>query len=294
MKMIPAGLHLLVFGTDADRIGVFLRLGASETRVLKWDASTELLLPIAGEEAQPHVHATGSLAYDSRLGPYPLGTWDEWVGLSDRIDEGVLRRAGLPMGTLVAPSCADDLDLSSVSVREGARAPAEAHAATDAAAPAAEGSSSPAPTGTAATTPSPSSASASFVELDPRARRTDGGRGVGGRTGRELTAFLLDRSEWLTQLLEQDYFADPAAAPPADTGAPDRGLPPAESSLLGELQLAFLLFLRLSCLVSLEAWKKRVHLLCACDAALGALGDDDDMLTPKGPPPPPPPPPHSS
>jgi len=40
--------------------------------------------------------------------------------------------------------------------------------------------------------------------------------------------------------------------------------------LLGELQLSFLLFLRLSCLASLEQWKRLVSLLCGCEAALKA------------------------
>eukprot|EP00962_Isochrysis_galbana_P040639 scaffold14758_cov130-Isochrysis_galbana.AAC.1 len=93
--MIPPGLHLLVFGTDADRTGVFLRLGQSDVHAARWSADTELLLPIYEPEAGQLATQTRGLEHDAGLAPYPLGTWDDWRGLAGEIDEKVLARAGL-------------------------------------------------------------------------------------------------------------------------------------------------------------------------------------------------------
>jgi len=111
-------------------------------------------------------------------------------------------------------------------------------------------------------------ATARYVEVDPHALRPDGSRGVGGRRGGALTSFLLDRSEWLGWLLAHEYSPPPDSSRPPARAAD--GLSACEAGLLGELQLSFLLFLRLSCLASLEQWKRLVSLLCGCEAALKA------------------------
>ena len=76
------------------------------------------------------------------------------------------------------------------------------------------------------------------------------------------------RSEWLGWLLAHEYSPPPDSSRPPARAAD--GLSACEAGLLGELQLSFLLFLRLSCLASLEQWKRLVSLLCGCEAALKA------------------------
>lgn len=347
--MIPAGLHLLVFGTDADRTGVFLRLAPSEVHATRWSAETELLLPIFGPEAGALAAETRGFQHDAGMAPYPLGTWDDWRNLAGEIDEGVLGRAGLRVGGLVAPSVAaeevvgggavgggqTEEGVGGLSVADGRPegrgrvGNSEEGGGEGSAASVSATEASPVDSGAGSgggcrgmgggknvaagggvsgerAAPAPSDLSARseprFAPMDPRALRADGRRGTGGRVGRELTSFLLDRSEWLAQLLREEYggggeegaagvdsaqmdfdgvaeraenagggtrFGREMAAPAPPAAHSPSSLTPSESSLLGDLQLSFLLFLRLACLHSLEAWKGRVHLLCSCDAALG-------------------------
>uniref|UniRef100_M4BIW4 AAR2 protein n=1 Tax=Hyaloperonospora arabidopsidis (strain Emoy2) TaxID=559515 RepID=M4BIW4_HYAAE len=65
------------------------------------------------------------------------------------------------------------------------------------------------------------------------------------------TTYHLDRSERLEELIEEQYGGD-------------------WKSLLGELQLSFLLFLQLSSLAAFEQWKELVALLSSCERALSA------------------------
>lgn len=296
MKMIPTqGVHFLVFGTDMDRTGCFVSLAPSEVAVFRWDAAVELLLPLAPAEAAPHAAAASSLSLDASLGPYPLGTWGEWAALTQHISPAALARAAIAPPTLVGPSAAEDLEAlpagagASAARRRSRCAQAEAvQAEANVAAPAApaatgERAGSCAAGGAAGGGASEGgseggggcgggaaavTATARYVEADPHALRPDGSRGVGGRRGGALTSFLLDRSEWLGWLLAHEYSPPPDSSRPPARAAD--GLSACEAGLLGELQLSFLLFLRLSCLASLEQWKRLVSLLCGCEAALKA------------------------
>eukprot|EP00967_Tisochrysis_lutea_P104306 scaffold158244_cov28-Tisochrysis_lutea.AAC.1 len=312
--MIPIGTHLMVYGTEDDCTGVFLRLGTAEVSVFQWSAATELLLPLGPDESEPHARATRAFFNDSQLAPYPLATWDTWTALSNQIDERVLRRAGLRLGELVAPSAVDEEEILAAMEKrrlahDGDDALARRAVKHDARTNGSGAEGSARVSGIEESRNLTSStgdlvqdasvrATARFVQVDPSAPRARGDRGIGGRTGRDLTSFLIDRSEWLSILLQTDFggagdapegiaetgHIGRAAEPSnADAGAPDQSaaVPPSltntvtarlstpEASLLGELQLAFLLFLRLSCLRSLEAWKQLIHLLCSCDVALG-------------------------
>ena len=88
--------------------------------------------------------------------------------------------------------------------------------------------------------------------------------------GEALSRFHLDKSEWLHELLRDEYGGGEGLGGGGGGGGGGGAdaLLPAEAALLGELQLAFLLFLRLSSLRALEHWKAAVHLLCGCEAAL--------------------------
>ena len=75
-------------------------------------------------------------------------------------------------------------------------------------------------------------------------------------SGAELTRYHMDRSDFVLSLLHSQYGAGEGAGEGA------------EAALLGELQLAFLLFLQLSSLRALTQWKLLVHTLCNCEALL--------------------------
>lgn len=231
MKLIPPGLHLVIFGSELDRSGAFVRLGPGEVCVFKWDAATELpTFQVPDEERERVSAAVHRMELDAGLGPYELHTAAEWHELACHVDESVLQRAGVPCGTVVVPGSADD---------EAAQKPAVA------------GALRPYFDGLPRV--------ASYTQVDPCQQRAGGEQGTGGRRGAELTQFLLDRSEWLGQLLRDEY---------GGGGGGDAAEEAAGRALVGELQLAFLLFLQLSSLAALEQWKALVHLLCCCDAAM--------------------------
>ena len=76
--------------------------------MLQWDPSTEMLVLSAAVDAEQAAAAVRRGELDSSLGPYPLKTHDEWVGLSRHLDEAVIRRAGLQCGTFVLAGGIDD------------------------------------------------------------------------------------------------------------------------------------------------------------------------------------------
>ncbi|KAL3927444.1 MAG: hypothetical protein SGPRY_002820 [Prymnesium sp.] len=75
----------------------------------------------------------------------------------------------------------------------------------------------------------------------------------------ELTRSHLDPSDLVNFLLESEY-----GGGGEDNGGGEAG----ESALVGELQLAFVLFLQLSSLRALQQWKMLVHTIFKCEALL--------------------------
>ena len=221
VKMIPPhGFHLITCGNDIEQSGLFIELGPADVCVMQWDPSVEMLCLLKDTEQVGRLtHEVRQMEHDRFLGPYPLKTEQQWTGVSGFITQSVLLRAGIPPGTFIMAGGIDDEALG----HNGAR---QVQPYFDGAARVAQ-----------------------FVQLDPRQRAQDS-----GRTGRELSQFFFDKSEWLGELLAHEYSTDASTSP--------------EAELLGELQLSFLLFLRLSSLRALEQWKAGVHLLCACDSAI--------------------------
>lgn len=114
VKMVPpGGLHLITFGSDIDQSGIFVRIRPAMTCALRWDASMETLrLVDNAEQLKRLTLSVQSMEHDAFLGPYPLNTEPQWRALSDCVSEKVLRRAGIPVGTLVMPGGigGDDID----------------------------------------------------------------------------------------------------------------------------------------------------------------------------------------
>ncbi|EOD12999.1 hypothetical protein EMIHUDRAFT_247208 [Emiliania huxleyi CCMP1516] len=173
----------------------------------------------------PSEVAVFRLSLDASLGPYPLGTWGEWAALTQHISPAALARAAIAPPTLVA--AAPRLKLSRLKP---------------------------------------------MWQRRPHPPLPGSGRGAAQQVAQQVAAHLKAarrvevgavavqlRSEWLGWLLAHEY-----SPPPDSSRLPARaadGLSACEAGLLGELQLSFLLFLRLSCLASLEQWKRLVSLL---------------------------------
>jgi len=222
---------------------------------MRWDSSAETLRFIDdAEEIERLTQSVKRFEHDASLGPYPLATEGQWRDLSGYVSEVVLQRAGIQLGTYIVPGgidedVDDEIEKAKAALSGTASAAAPGSQSTSAAQPAV-------PAKKLHLQPFFDDAPrvATFVELDAR-RRHDG-----GRTGAALSRFHLDKTEWLIQLLLHDYGGGEGSGEQAQ----------AEAAFLGELQLAFLLFLRLSSLRALEHWKHAVSLLCSCEAALQA------------------------
>ena len=284
VKMVPTTpVHLVTWGTELSCCGVFVSVRPSEVCVMRWDAQAEALEFERDEaEAQRQTKQVEQMEHDASLAPYPLATQEQWAGLSGYISERVLRRAAIPLGTVTAPAGIDqaELDMEIERMRRRiATASSEPEPVPVASEAVAASSLEPKPVlasvdpeTQSSTEPEP--LAAVFVSLEPR---TSGG----GRSGSDLSSFHLDRSHWLDQLLTTEY-ATPSGQADQPTnlgGAPAASAVPAsleearleaaaELAFLGELQLSFVLFLRLSSLRALEQWKAMLHLLSHCDTAL--------------------------
>ena len=267
MKMIPASddavgyIHFMTWGSDLTRCGAFIALHPSDVFVFQWNPQDEMLCRLAaGEEAEQQVGAVRRMEHDATLGPYPLATEEQWRGLSSHLSGRVLDRAGIPLGTAIEAGSVDSAELE--RELEAARQLQLAQNPSSQQPSLQQPSGEPPPR---AGREKSGMATASFVQLDPR-------RSGCGLSGEALSRFHLDKSEWLAQLLANEY-ADPrgasgqGGAPQAD-GVDLRDEAVAEDALVGELQLSYLLFLRLSSLRALEQWKALLHLLLSCEAAL--------------------------
>ena len=261
MKMVPPGLHLVLCGNEIAKSGAFVRLAAGEVRVLQWDPKTEMLTAeVPSEQAERLAAAVRRLEFDGSLGPYPLEAHAQWAALSRHVDERVLTRAGVPLGTFVVPGADGELDadVAALDAALAAQGDRRAASAAAAAAPAAAPPPRP-PQGPHALRPyfDGLPRAAVFVDLEEHQRAA---RSL--RTGEARTRFHLDRSEWLGELLAEKYAGDDDARPLSSAAG--------EAALLGELALAFALFLTVSSGAALRQWKLLLHNLCRCEAAIGA------------------------
>ncbi len=247
VKMVPPrGVHFVTCGNDIDRHGFFVRLGRSDVCVMRWEPATELIRPVEeADEVSRRSSAVRNMEYDRTLGPYPLSTESEWAGLSGYVSDAVLRRAGIPAGTIVGPGALDDDHALMAQLQPQPQLEPQPRWQQQDAADSVAGMP----------------CDASFVELDPRRRRREpGAAGTAGElVGAALSEFHIDKSGWLRELLSGPYAGEAGDAEAA------------ECSLLGELQLAFILFLRLSSFRALQHWKLVLRLVFGCEAALAAM-----------------------
>jgi A1 cistron-splicing factor AAR2 len=249
IKMVPTVcVHLITWGSELTACGMFVELEEAGVHALAWDPREEALSSVTdADDVERLAHEVRCMEHDAALGPYPLSMETQWRALSGYVSERVLRRAQIPLGTSVAPGGIDDEELEKELRRAGAQQPEHSLAGPPTRAQARAAGQW---TGTLVDAPQ----AATFVELDPR-------RSGRGRSGPALSSFHLDRTEWLLELLRTHYSDDAECAADEASGA-------AEAALLGELQLAYLLFMGLSSLRALEQWKGLLQLLCNCDEAL--------------------------
>eukprot|EP00939_MAST-03C_sp_MAST-3C-sp1_P004707 g4707.t1 len=126
MKMIPvafkrrtqaatvtneSALHLVTFsGSDGAPVstGVFVRFAMRDIRVWEWDGSSETLEVVPeGDRTCTLRNQVKAMHFDSDLAPYPIDQQMQWRQLISHVDDRVLQRCGLRVGTRILPGDPD-------------------------------------------------------------------------------------------------------------------------------------------------------------------------------------------
>lgn len=241
ISTIPDGLHFIYHSTGmAARQGFFWRAQPNEIAVRQWDSREEHICPsnkLSVDSRATLVQQLNFGALNSNLGPYQVAEHHVWLNLSCFIHEGVLKKANCPIGEIIYPSEAHDLETLSLSNTSAKHHKTVNH----------DHKLRP----TKFTSPIEGNF-ARFVNIDASEVKLRDNLYVSadhsGRA-RDLTSLYIDKSLVLNDLVATEYDEN-------------------WENILGELQLSFLLFLLVFCYDSLEHWKKLVDTICRSEQAL--------------------------
>ena len=261
ISMIPPGLHFLYHSIGmSGRQGFFFYVtrgsggdGNGDLVVRPWDGFHEVINPedtLSDAARATLLHELHRGTLNDRVGPYPVAEAHVWSNLSRFIDDAVLRRARCPVGaSVLASEASDEFVHLHLPPRANGQSPAPAPSSSRA---------GNAPTAAAAAE-GVRGGPAAFVALAAAETQLREQLHAGAATSPAaradaLTALHLDKSLLLETLLVTEY-----------GGRGER--------VLGELQLAFLLFLLIYCHDALEHWKRLVDTVCRSEAFLAAKPD---------------------
>ena len=239
VKMLPAGLHLLVHSVGHGfHAGQFVDLAPSSVMVRTWDPALEDFRAdgyagsgISEEEHARYAAGVRRFDFDRKLGAYSDENARAWVRLASCIDSAVLAQCGIASGAWIEPAAAD--------VGSSAAAAASSVPPVDDAAAAFGVRRAAAAAGRRC-------AELRFTPLT--LNPTERAACIAGSGALALTRFHVDGSARLRWLLRHRFGGD-------------------WRRVVGELQLAFVLFMYLHSLPAFEQWKELVALLCSCDDA---------------------------
>ena len=238
VKMVPPGLHLSLVGAagnEATRVCEFHWIAPGDVVVRVWDPVAECFAPGRGmdeEAAARYALGVRRHDFDASTGPYPLESHRRWLRMTSHVTAATLDRCGVPSGTRVVPG---DPDALGGHPERPGRAP---------------------PHDVIASTSSTSGAGAGgVVPYFPGAARVPVFSGAGSRAPVGLSPAAVTRLN-----------VDPAARLDHALGVFDGDW----SALLGELQVAFVLFLLIGSAAGFDHWKTMVDVLCAAGGEMHA------------------------
>lgn len=241
LSTIPDGLHFIYHSTGmAARQGFFWRAQPNEVAVRQWDSREEHICSsnkLSADSQATLVQQLNSGDLNSNLGPYQVAEHHVWLNLSCFIHEGVLLKANCPIGEIIYPSEAHDLENLNIPNSSTTHKKSGKH--DDKLRP------------TKFSSPIEGNF-ARFVKIDASEvkLRDNLYESLDHNTrARDLTSLYIDKSLVLDDLVATEY---------------DKNW----ENILGELQLSFLLFLLVFCYDSLEHWKKLVDTICRSEKAL--------------------------
>ncbi|GAB5033814.1 protein aar2 homolog [Nannochloropsis oceanica] len=250
---VPLGLHFLTFGTGQGlRQGFFVHISRPyEVLVKSWDPTEEELIEQGTGLREGSMHnllqALQRGELNKQLGAYPEREQGRlWRDLSEYITEDVLALCGLKVETRILPGAWEEEKIHArgeEEKREGGELvpffPGLGHAAT-------------------------------FTDVRGAKRP----KNALDMTPAEVTRYHLDRSQLLEEVLRDVYSKIGSSSSSASllpssfssssssSSSPSFPSSSAWKALLGEYQLAFLLFLNLYSMAGLKHWKETTALLC--------------------------------
>ncbi|XP_012259201.2 protein AAR2 homolog [Athalia rosae] len=237
VKMIPPGFHYIHYsaanGFDdlAPRVGFIHNFTKSEFLAMTWDAEKEDISTEAPSAETVNRLKQNLASLDQYLGPYPYDIWEQWKGLTTKVDAAVIERCtpvcGYIRSALELENC-DDASRPRGGETVQKRTRRSGLSAEDR-----EQQLLP------QLKPRPGT-ELRLTKLPEKNYPDDA-------TPAEVTQHSLDTSYALDAMLNQ--LKNPI-------------------EIIGELQLAFVCFLSGQSLDAFEHWKKLVGLLCGADAAI--------------------------
>lgn len=255
VKMIPPGFHLALVGAagnEATRVAEFLWLERSDVRVRRWDPATEAFHPGSGmdEDAEERYRlGVRNHDFDATMGPYPAQSHAQWLRLTSHVTRATTARCGAGAGERLAPGDPD-------AARDADGRPLVGSGTGTGPGP----GTSPNPTPTPTPNPTPTRGVFDVVPYFPGLARQPTFRDVASRappgaSPSEVSLLGSDPSRRLRRAIEM-------------CGGDWR-------ELVGESQVAFVLFLMLGSMSAFEHWKAVTHMVC--EATLDACGSNLDF-----------------
>jgi A1 cistron-splicing factor AAR2 len=239
LSLIPKGLHFVYHSTGLGaRQGFFLRIKEDGVIARSWNASNEEIEAkdaLDSAQLENLAQAIKRGEFNNNLGPYPFDQHRAWRNLTNFISNKVLQGADCLPGAMILPG--DALDIAAMGVMGGA-ASSMLSKGPSAVAPYMPG---------AARVPKWSDAKA--IESSLRESIVSDPRVDERAKGERLSALRMDRTLIVETLVDVEH---------------EKHL----LSLLGEMQLSFVLFLLLYSHPALQHWMATVDLLCNSESLL--------------------------
>jgi A1 cistron-splicing factor AAR2 len=234
--LIPKGLHFLYYSVGmGSRQGFFIDSN-NDVQVKCWNSQYEEIsfdTALSAESLSTLAEAMKRGELNQSIGSYPYQQYNIWKNLSSFVNRRVLVRANADINTPLYPGDSQDINLAAESspLHSSIHPPNEYQVSTY----------------------FPGHARiARFCEI--RAYETKLREQINAETAnpdriKKLTSINMDKSD-LVELVKHEYFDDIA------------------DDLLGEVQLAFILFINLYSYPALETWKSYVNIICSSERFL--------------------------
>lgn len=251
ISVIPSGLHFLYYGTGlGPRQGFFFRAQPGEVIVCTWDASSEEILPRHSLSEASFANLKRSILVgeqNAHLGPYPVQQHHLWLNISCFITEKTLERADCSPGSLLVPG--DETDTADIKLIDASKKNRQRKVG------AREQANNGKDKGSSDGNYNRKTVEVQSIAHTARFLDVNGinmfliEKANASQSASAVTAMMIDKSILVQHIVQADFNGD-------------------WSLLMGEMQLAFLLFMLLYSYPALQHWKLLINTICSSESFL--------------------------